>query len=68
MNDFLTGGGATNIVENTPGALAAPVAGNGMQEPTGTGTLFQFTGMVTVTNGDTFRHPMTTGRASQSTA
>ena len=54
VNDFLTGGGATNIVENTPGALAAPVAGNGMQEPTGTGTLFQFTGMVTVNNGDTF--------------
>jgi hypothetical protein len=54
VNDFLTGGGATNIVENTPGALAAPVTGNGMQEPTGTGTLFQFTGMVTVNNGDSF--------------
>ncbi len=52
VNDFLMGGGATNIVENTSGALAAPVTGNGMQEPTGTGTLFQFTGMVTVTNPD----------------
>lgn len=52
--DFLMGGGAMNITETTPGsgALAAPVTGNGMQEPTGTGTLFQFTGTVTVTNPD----------------
>jgi hypothetical protein len=54
VNDFLTGGGATNIVENTPGALAAPVTGNGQGSTTGTGTLFQFTGMVSVTNPETF--------------
>jgi hypothetical protein len=55
VNDFLTGGGATNIVENTPGALAAPVTGNGQGATTGTGTLFQFTGMVSVTNPETFQ-------------
>jgi hypothetical protein len=55
VNDFLTGGGATNITEITPGALAAPVYGNGMNSPSGTGVLFQFTGMVTVTKPETFQ-------------
>jgi hypothetical protein len=55
VNDFLTGGGATNITEITPGALAAPVYGNGINSPSGTGALFQFTGTVTVTNPETFQ-------------
>jgi hypothetical protein len=53
VNDFLTGGGATNITGSAT-ALAAPVYGNGINGPTGNGTLFEFTGMVTVTNGQTF--------------
>lgn len=55
VNDFLTGGGATNITEITPGALAASVYGNGQNSSTGTGTLFQFTGIVTVSNGEIFQ-------------
>jgi hypothetical protein len=42
--DFLTTGGAFSIVENTPGALAS----------VGNNTFWSFTGVVTVTNGDTF--------------
>jgi hypothetical protein len=57
LGGFLATGGATNIVENTPGALAANLdnpAPPGGCCYWGPGTVFEFTGMVTVTSGQTF--------------
>lgn len=45
---WLASGGAVNVVENTPGALAR-LMDDGSQ-----GTLVEFNGMVSVTNGQTF--------------
>jgi hypothetical protein len=46
--NFLNSGGATNIVENTPGTLNHPMDTGNL------GTLLVFTGNVSVTNGQTF--------------
>ena len=48
IQTFLNSGGAFNITENTPGTLTSLIS-DGI-----TGTLIQFTGFVTVTNGQTF--------------
>lgn len=48
VNTWLASSGAFGITENTPGTLAS-LMDNGTQ-----GTLLSFTGMVTVTNGQTF--------------
>jgi hypothetical protein len=48
VGGFLGTGGATNVVENTPGTLATPMSNSII------GTLVQFTGFVSVTNGQTF--------------
>jgi len=48
VGGFLGTAGATNIVQNTAGTLASPMS-NGI-----TGTLVQFNGFVTVTNGQAF--------------
>lgn len=48
INTFLTSGGAFNIIQNTPGTLAATLS-NGV-----TSTLIDFTGFVTVTTGQQF--------------
>ena len=45
---WLSSGGAFNVVENTPGALAR------LMDNSVLGTLVEFVGMVTVTNGQTF--------------
>ncbi len=48
VGTWLGNGSASNIVENTPGTLAS-LMDNGI-----VGTLLEFTGFVTVTNGQTF--------------
>ncbi len=45
VGQWLSSGGAFNVVENTPGALSSSV---------NTGTLVAFGGVVSVTNGETF--------------
>jgi hypothetical protein len=48
IGTWLENAGASHVVENTPGTLGAPMD-NGTQ-----GTLLEFSGIVTVTNGQTF--------------
>src|SRR5262245_44723380 len=48
VGTWLSSSSAFNVVENTPGTLAS-LMDNGSQ-----GTLVEFTGLVTVNNGDTF--------------
>jgi len=48
IQTWLTSGGAFNIIENTAGTLAAQMDDNV------TGSIFQFTGFVSVTTGETF--------------
>ncbi len=48
VGGFLATGGAFNIVENTPGTLASAL------DSSGVGTFMEFTGFVTVNNGQTF--------------